>query len=205
MGAVDNASGVSALLEFARVLKNENTDFGCEIRIAFFAGEEDGYYGAYRYRSSMSDSERSRHKIFFNIDMAGHSTDSNKNYLCVSTEPVLKTYSKTKKTAYDNLGSNAVRTAHDIIGSCGEDGFYSPVAAGQHDIVPFRKAGLPSLTLSWREISSSRGAGNDRNLATPAVIHTSADNLSNFDSESLYKTSRLIAASFAVMTYGYIY
>ena len=107
--------------------------------------------------------------------------------------------------AYDNIGSNAVRTAHDIVGSCGEDGFYSPVAVGQHDIVPFRKAGLPSLTLSWREINSSRGSQNDHNLATPAVIHTSADNLSNFDNDSLYKTSRLTAASFAVMTYGYIY
>lgn len=205
VGAVDNASGVSALLELARILKAEKRDFGCEIRIAFFAGEEKGFYGAYRYRRSMSDSERSRHKIFFNVDMAGHSTDGNKNYLCISTEPVIKTYSAVKKTAYDNLGSLAAAKARGYIGNCGEDAFFSPVSAGTHDIVPFRKAGLPALTLSWREIHPSRGAGNDRNLAPPAVIHTSRDNLSNFDSRSLYLTTRLVAASFAVMTYGYVY
>ena len=97
VGAVDNASGVSALLELARVLKNMNCDFGCEIRFAFFAGEENGYYGAYKYRSLMTESEKSRHRIFFNVDMAGHSTDENKNYLCVSTEPVTVYYSKKKK------------------------------------------------------------------------------------------------------------
>lgn len=205
VGAVDNASGVAALLELARILKETNTDFGCEIRIAFFTGEENGYYGAYKYRSSLSDSERNRHMIFFNVDMAGHSTDGNKNYLCVSTEPVAPTYSQTKKTAYDNIGSKAVRQACDYIGICGADGFYSPVAAGMHDIIPFRKAGFPSLTLSWRERDSYRGAGNDYNLATPAVIHTSADNLSNFDSSSLYRTTQLISASFAILVYGYIY
>lgn len=205
VGAVDNASGVSALLELARVLKNMNCDFGCEIRFAFFAGEENGYYGAYKYRSLMTESEKSRHRIFFNVDMAGHSTDENKNYLCVSTEPVTVYYSKTKKEAYDNIGSNAVRSALEILGSCGEDGFFAPVSAGQHDIVPFRKADLPSLTLSWREISTARGAGNDHNLASPAVIHTRADNLSNFDSKSLYYTTRLIASSFAAMTYAYTY
>ena len=205
VGAVDNASGVSALLELARVLKNMNCDFGCEIRFALFAGEENGYYGAYKYRSLMTESEKSRHRIFFNVDMAGHSTDENKNYLCVSTEPVTVYYSKTKKEAYDNIGSNAVRSALEILGSCGEDGFFAPVSAGQHDIVPFRKADLPSLTLSWREISTARGAGNDHNLASPAVIHTRADNLSNFDSKSLYYTTRLIASSFAIMTYNHTY
>ncbi len=202
VGAIDNGSGVSALLELARILKQTKTDYGCEIRLAFFSGEENGYYGAYKYYYSLSGNEADRHKIFFNIDMAGH-PKGGKNYLCVSTEPVTETYSAVKKQAFDNIGSNAVKKAVEYTGSCGANGFYSPVAAGKHDIVPFRKAGRPSLTLSWREIDSVCGAGNDHSLTSPSIIHTKDDNLSNFDMDSLHKTTRLIVSSCAVLIYRY--
>jgi hypothetical protein len=202
VGAVDNASGVAALLELARVAKGKYMDFGVELRFAFFTGEENGYYGAYKYRSSLSQDEKNRHIVFFNIDMAAPSTADSESYLCVSTEPVTQNYPWRK--AYNNAGSNAVREAHDIMGSCGEKAFYSPIAAGMHDIVPFRKEGLPAITLSWRRVSSS-GKGNDYSLTSPSVIHTYKDNLNYVNYDALYKTVRLAAASMGVLTYGYVY
>ncbi len=202
VGAVDNASGVAALLELARIAKGKNMDFGVELRFAFFTGEENGYYGAYKYRSSLSQDEKNRHIVFFNIDMAAPSTADKESYLCVSTEPVTENYPWRK--AYNNAGSNAVKEAHDIMGSCGEKAFYSPIAAGMHDIVPFRKEGLPALTLSWRRISSA-GRGNDYSLTSPSVIHTSNDNLNYVNYDALYKTVRLAAASMGTLTYGYVY
>lgn len=162
-GAVDNASGVCTVLELARLMKSMNKDFGKEIRFCFFAGEEIGYYGAYRYcwyisqSTSTSPASIKRHKFVMNIDMAAHSTEKKNWYLCVSAEPVTAAYPI--RTAKKNYTSDSIDSAKAIVGSCGEYKYLSPVAAGKTDLLPFRKNGLTGVTLSWREIDSSRSEG----------------------------------------------
>lgn len=204
-GAVDNASGVCAVLETARVMKSMNKDFGKEIRFCFFAGEEIGYYGSSRYcwyisqSTSSSPASIGRHKFVLNIDMAAHHKQSKNWYLCVSTEPVTPSYSYRK--AQKNYTSNSIDAAKALIGSCGEYKYLSPVSAGQTDLVSFRLNGVAGANLSWREIDSSRSAGSEQGLASPSLIHTSSDTVSNTDMDSLYKTVRLIAGAAAEATF----
>lgn len=206
-GAVDNSSGTVALLQLAKIFKNKQKDFGVEIRFMFFAGEEQGYYGAYGYLNSLSYAEKIRHKIIFNIDMAAKPVNSyspgREYYLCVSTEPCSSSayYSP---SASANIGSTAIDNAKNMLGNLGEDRYYSPVRAGYHDIIPFRSAGLPALTLSWRCYNPSSSSGADYGLAAPPLIHTSADNMNNVDLMSLYNTSRLISLSVAWLVGEYI-
>ena len=191
-GAIDNASGLAALLHIVKLIKENNITFNCEVRLAFLSAEEMGYYGAYRYISALSDDEISRMSVF-NIDMAGNSKLGGGRILTVSTEPVTDSYPH--RTAKSNTVSNAIEKAKNLLGNLGEESFMSPVSAGRHDIVAFRKSGIPSVTLSWREIRSAGAYGSDYNLSSPSQIHTSLDTLENFNMTSLYNTTRLILAS----------
>lgn len=200
-GSVDNASGVCTVLELARVMKSMKKDFGKEIRFCFFAGEEIGYYGAYRYCTYIKNVKPSvsRHKLILNIDMAAHPTAKKNWYLCVSTEPLTSTYSYRK--AAKNYTSNSIDAAKKIVGSCGEYKYVSPVTAGMHDLLPFRKNSIPGATLSWREVDKSRSGGCDMDLASPSIIHTGSDLVKNTDMNSLYSTVRLVAATAAEATF----
>lgn len=206
-GAVDNSSGTVALLQTAKLFKNKQKDFGVEIRFLFTAGEEQGYYGAYGYLNSISSSEKARHKIVFNVDMAAKPNNSyspgRAYYLTVSTEPSSSSayYSPAAKS---NIGSIALDKAKKALGNLGENEYYSPVRAGYHDIIPFRKAGMPALTLSWRCYDPSSSHGADYGLAPPFLIHTSADNMSNVDIMSLYNTTKLISLAAAHLAGEYI-
>lgn len=191
-GAVDNASGVATLLHIAGLLKSTGISFDKEIRIAFFSAEEMGYHGAYHYLSSLTADERNRISVY-NLDMTGRSTLGGGDMLTVSTEPVTGSY--IPESAQSNGISNAIDKAKALIGDMGEKKYYSPVAAGRHDIVPFRQADIPSVTLSWREIRGEAAFGSDFDLAPPSQIHTKLDTIGSFDFSSLEKTTRLVAAS----------
>lgn len=199
-GAVDNASGVCSVLELSRILREMNTDFGFEIRFAFFSAEENGYVGAYQYITQTDGKQSDRHILVVNADMTGHPNDEKNYYLTVSTEPVTSSY---QKEAEDNLGSIAIKRAKEILGAGSEADFVCPAAAGMHDIVPFRKNNIPALTLSWRETDKERAHGSDFNLAAPAVIHTGNDTLQNFDIGSLYSTTQLLAGCAADLYFNY--
>ena len=94
--------------------------------------------------------------------------------------------------------------AKKIYGSCGEYSYRSPVAAGIHDLIPFDGKGLPTITLSWREINYDNSHGSQDGLASPAEIHTSSDTYENTDIDSLYKTTRLAVGAAAALVYDYI-
>ncbi len=206
-GAVDNSSGTVTLLQLAKQFIAKGQDFGVELRFIFFAGEEQGYYGAYAYVNSLSAEEKARHKIIFNMDMTGKPNNNyvpdRSYYITVSTEPV-STNSYSAPAAQSNIGSDALDYARNALGISGASGYYSPVRAGLHDIVPFRKAGMPALTLSWRQYDKDRSSGADYGLASPSLIHTTSDNLSNFDYDSHYNTTRLASFAVAKLVSAYI-
>lgn len=205
-GAIDNATGVSSLLELARIMNSTRADFGCEIRFCFLNGEEIGYYGAYRYCWYISQSTENspasieRHKYILNLDMTGKPKSAKDYYLCVSTEPVTDTYQYRK--AENNPTSDALTTAKAIIGDCTEAAFYCPVSAGKHDLLPFRKYGLDGATLSWRE-KTDFDNNCDYNLIPPTIIHSDYDSVENTDILSLCKTTLLINYTVAIILYDY--
>ncbi|MBR3595595.1 MAG: M20/M25/M40 family metallo-hydrolase [Clostridia bacterium] len=191
-GAIDNASGVAAMLHVAKLLKESGIELNREVRFAFLSAEEYGYHGAYHYVSKLSSAERNR-LIAFNVDMAGNSDLGGGRCLTVSTEPVSGSY--TWREAKHNDVSKAIDKAKNYLGNIGEEKYYSPVAAGRHDSVPFRENGIPAVTLSWREIRSSGSYGSDYGLAAPSQIHTTLDTYENFNNKSLFNTTKLIFGS----------
>ena len=69
--------------------------------------------------------------------------------------------------------------------------------------MPFRKAGMTALTVSWRDIDESRSDGADKGLAAPKLIHTTADTFKNCDVMSLYNATVLITNSIARLLVPY--
>ena len=195
-GAVDNSSGVSLMLELARILATENRAFPYEIRFLFSDAEELGYEGCYSYIYQVSTGSGTeaqswtRHLLAFNADMAGCPNYGGPWSIAVST---LCCYYPGQ--AAINWGSGAVDSAKSLLGDLGEAQYYSPVAAGETDLHPFTKYGLPGVNVSWRTDNPNRSHGSDFDLASWSQIHTWNDNLANFSMDSLYNMTRLVAAA----------
>ena len=82
-GADDNASGVSFLLEIARIIKD--IDFDYTIKFIAFACEEPGLIGSYRY-SNYFYSKGGRMKYLFNADMIGGDGSKTNNIVIVERD-----------------------------------------------------------------------------------------------------------------------
>jgi hypothetical protein len=67
-GADDNASGVAALLEIAKIMHDIKTEY--TIQFVFFSGEEQGYWGSKHYAQKMKD-ENQDMVVVVNLDMCG--------------------------------------------------------------------------------------------------------------------------------------
>jgi hypothetical protein len=94
VGADDDGSGVTALLEIARIIGH--LKFNTTIKFIFFDTEEEGYIGSYDY---VNKANSSGHDIILdiNLDMIGY--NQNKSYPCIiRTNP--------ESLSYANMFSN---------------------------------------------------------------------------------------------------
>ncbi len=117
-GANDNASGVSAVLEIARIMKKEKYKPNTTIRFISFAAEELNLYGSTDY--AMKASKRGEKiKFMLNEDMIAYETSNDKSTwkviildygnshdLYLQTEELASTYTSLS-TVNDNTYSNA--------------------------------------------------------------------------------------------------
>jgi esterase/lipase superfamily enzyme len=71
-GADDDASGVAAVLELARVLEAVETPWS--VRFVAFSGEEQGLLGSSAYAKLASD-QKMKIRLVLNLDMVGHPAD----------------------------------------------------------------------------------------------------------------------------------
>lgn len=99
-GAEDNASGVSALMEAARLFPYYK--FDRTIKIIFFTGEEQGLYGSEAY---VSDHPAEMNDIIgvVNLDMFGY--DSNQD-MCIELHVGLLPDSNTVGSCFTNVNTN---------------------------------------------------------------------------------------------------
>lgn len=82
-GAVDNASGVAALLEAARALAGAES--ACSIRFVAFSGEEQGLAGSDAYAGA-AQAAGTRIVLLVNLDMVGHPMDAEKRTVIVERD-----------------------------------------------------------------------------------------------------------------------
>ncbi|MEG1519388.1 MAG: M28 family metallopeptidase [Clostridia bacterium] len=76
-GSMDNASGVSVVLELARVLKQNLKLKHTELRFIALAGEEVGCVGSLAYLATLSEHEKSKIYCAVNFDMFMSKKDEN--------------------------------------------------------------------------------------------------------------------------------
>ncbi|WP_139164300.1 M20/M25/M40 family metallo-hydrolase, partial [Arthrobacter sp. ok362] len=69
-GINDNGSGVAAVLETARWMKEAGITPANRVRFAFWGGEEDGLYGSQHYVDELSQAEIGQTAANLNVDMA---------------------------------------------------------------------------------------------------------------------------------------
>jgi acetylornithine deacetylase/succinyl-diaminopimelate desuccinylase-like protein len=69
-GANDNGSGVSAIIEIARILANENLRHS--VQFVFFSGEEQGLLGSKSYAKYIKENRMDLYRLI-NLDMIGYS------------------------------------------------------------------------------------------------------------------------------------
>src|SRR6185312_8776322 len=71
-GSDDDASGVTALLELARLLRPVST--GCSVQFLAFSGEEQGLVGSTAYAAA-ANAQGLNVRLMINLDMIGHPED----------------------------------------------------------------------------------------------------------------------------------
>ncbi|ASF40080.1 aminopeptidase [Halobacillus halophilus] len=122
-GANDDASGVSGVLELAKIMANTPTD--TELRFMTFGAEEKGLIGSYYYAGTLSEDEVHRTVAHFQMDMIG-SRDSG--------DLIMFTPDGEKNLVTD-LGAAAGARVAEVV----EYG-----QLGRSDHVPFFERGIPS-------------------------------------------------------------
>jgi hypothetical protein len=70
-GANDNASGVSAILEIARILHKQK--LYCNLQFVLFSGEEQGLLGSKHYAKFLKENNNVSKYRLINLDMVGYS------------------------------------------------------------------------------------------------------------------------------------
>lgn len=84
IGANDNASGVSVVMETARLLKNISSDY--ELKFIFFGGEELGGLGSRYYIKNLSSNDKKNIKAVINIDSIAQKDGSKPSIFTINGE-----------------------------------------------------------------------------------------------------------------------
>lgn len=176
-GADDNASGVSVMLEAARVAA-ENPPEGTEIRFVGIGAEEQGLVG-----SKVLSERSARPDIFLNLDALGGGS----RLATVRGTGVLR-----KRPTSKELGEK-LEEGGDL------DGIWRPLAGYDH--VPFVEKGVASVTLTSHEPGGEGRAGRllerlfgleDVRTRLNSNIHTLEDVPENIRLENIKRSGEAV-------------
>ncbi|MEG0833089.1 MAG: M28 family peptidase [Oscillospiraceae bacterium] len=195
--AIDNASGVTALLELSRHLISASANSAYEVRFCFFSGEEFGYIGACNYLASLDAAERDRICAVVNIDMAGGTKGRASNTLTVTTLGGDDKNGEYHDFSLYNPRSNFVSDVFDESFSSlslNVSNYASPIFNMKTDLQAFHYYKIPGVTVSWREYDPPRATASG-GQATPLEMHEKTDTYDNFDMDGLESTILLVESA----------
>ncbi|MFD6326779.1 M28 family metallopeptidase [Streptomyces sp. NPDC058442] len=168
-GMNDNGSGSAALLENALTLAQQNPAMRNRVRFAWWTDEEQGLNGSKFYVRSLSSTQRSQLRAYYNFDMVA-STNGGYfiNRITTSAAAPMKAY-------WDSLG---LRPEENTEG------------AGRSDDYPFQQAGIPTsgyaMGASARKTSAQAAKwGGTAGSAYDPCYHRSCDTLTNVNTTGL--------------------
>jgi hypothetical protein len=175
-GADDNASGIAALLEAARVLKT--VDLNWTIRFCAFSGEEQGMVGSKAYAQDIRN-EGLTVSLVINMDMVGHPENPERPAIIVEHDQGNHTRKNDK--ASRDFASRMVRAARFTKLKAKEGPIYAS------DYMPFEALGVPCIGLF---------DGADQK----PFYHQSSDDLTTVDVAFCTEATRLLVATILDIT-----
>ncbi|GAA0435256.1 hypothetical protein GCM10008983_09800 [Lentibacillus halophilus] len=140
-GANDDASGVSAVLELARIYANKPID--TEVRFVTFGAEERGLIGSRHYVESMLQNERNRIVSHFQMDMIGAREAGADN---PAGGLIMFTIDGNKNLVTD-MGATWASKTMDVTLPYGQ--------MGRSDHQPFHDAGIPTALFTHAPLEPS--------------------------------------------------
>jgi hypothetical protein len=132
-GADDNASGVSAILEFVRILSHLNLTLNLEF--VLFSGEEQGKWGSNKYIKYLDDNNRTKNiDLYINFDMISYRPSNESNKVILEYDVGNKylqndNYSKTIALFIKQIASNYTNLQAQL------------AKLGNSDFIPFEELG----------------------------------------------------------------
>ena len=203
-GAIDNGSGVAALLETARILSGKRTDK--TVYFVFFDAEEIGLLGSEAFVAAHDLSN----SVCINVDSIA-SGDT----VCVGGTSRYEDFWGPHFFTDPDLDAYVASLAEGILGYRPEQ-FYLESVGGYSDFVTFTGEGIPASNITTMDKEAAkipaiteekvsdhsivwvRGGKvvyfqEDRFSKVIPYIHTSFDDLAHFDEEIFYDTTRVVA------------
>lgn len=165
-GANDDASGVSAVLELARVMAKMPTD--TELRFVTFGAEEKGLLGSYHYAGTLSEEEADNIVAHFQMDMIG-SRDAGADNPAGGL--IMYTIDGQKNLVTDLAAAAGARTSEVIP--------YGQLGRSDHQ--PFHELGIPAALFIHSPVEP--------------WYHTPADTIDKIDKNKLQQTAEIVGAS----------
>ncbi|WP_410011349.1 M28 family peptidase [Streptomyces nigrescens] len=178
-GINDNGSGSAALLETALTLAERHPAMAARARFAWWTDEEQGLNGSDFYVGSLSSTERSRIKAYYNFDMiASPNGGYFINHLTSAAAQPMKAY-------WDSLGLQPEENTE---------------GAGRSDDYSFEQAGIPTsgyaMGASARKTSAQAAKwGGTANRAYDSCYHQSCDTTANINVTGLDRSVDGIAST----------
>jgi aminopeptidase S len=176
-GINDNATGSAALLENALLFAAQNPTVTKRVRFAWWNGEEQGLQGSKFYVNSLSSTQRSYIKGYYNFDMVG---STNGGYFI---NRVTSTTAAPLKAYWDSLG---LAPEENVEGQ------------GRSDDYSFQQAGIPTsgyaMGASARKTSAQAAKwGGTANASYDPCYHRACDTISNVNATGLNRVADGIA------------
>ncbi|WP_309520690.1 M28 family peptidase [Peribacillus frigoritolerans] len=166
-GANDDASGVSAVLELARILAK--TPIDTEIRFLTFGSEERGLVGSSFYADSLPKEDVDRMVAHFQMDMIGGRDAGEDN----SAGGLIMYTIDGMKNLVTDLGSSAGARTMDVAIPYGQ--------LGRSDHQPFHELGIPSALFIHSPVEP--------------WYHQPTDTLDKISKEKLQQAAEIVGAS----------
>ncbi|KUJ67793.1 peptidase M28 [Streptomyces albus subsp. albus] len=176
-GINDNGSGSAALLETALTLAQKNPTMANRVRFAWWTDEEQGLNGSDFYVNSLSSTQKSQIKAYYNFDMIA---SLNGGYFI---NHISSTAAQPMKAYWDSLNLQPEENTE---------------GAGRSDDYSFEQAGIPTsgyaMGASARKTSAQATKwGGTANAAYDGCYHQSCDTTSNINATGLNRSADGIA------------
>ena len=195
-GINDNASGVAALLETARWMKETGIEPANRVRFAFWGAEEDDLDGSRHYVDELSAAEVRRTALYLNVDMAASPNG-------------VRSIHDGDGSDFKEAGPKGSREVEDVLFRFFEENTLPAETTpfdGGSDYEPFLRAGIPGGGLFTGDVESKTKAqmqayGGAAGKDLDSCYHKACDTISNTNADLLKEMSAALAyatASYAM-------